>query len=107
MTGIESLSRIHDLTFVDNIKEMTECFVSQINPLKVILFGSFADGSYTEDSDYDFFLVLDYDKVTLVELGSFISELEDALGKHVDFAYDSASEEFKAIIRDDMRLVYG
>ena len=58
MTGIESLSRIHDLTFVDNIKEMTECFVSQINPLKVILFGSFADGSYTEDSDYDFYIVV-------------------------------------------------
>ena len=58
MTGIESLSRIHDLAFVDNIKEMTECFVSQINPLKVILFGSFADGSYTDDSDYDFYIVV-------------------------------------------------
>lgn len=58
MTGIESLSRIRDLTFVDNIKEMTECIVSQINPLKVILFGSFADGSYTEDSDYDFYIVV-------------------------------------------------
>ena len=58
MTVIESLSRIHDLAFVDNIKEMTECFVSQINPLKVILFGSFADGSYTDDSDYDFYIVV-------------------------------------------------
>ena len=58
MTGIESLSRIQDLAFVDNIMELTECFVSQIDPLKVILFGSFADGSYTEDSDYDFYIVV-------------------------------------------------
>lgn len=28
MTGIESLARIQDRTYVDNIKEMTEYFVS-------------------------------------------------------------------------------
>lgn len=59
MTGIESLSRIKDTDFVDNIKEMTDYFVSQVDPLKVILFGSFADGTYTEESDYDFYLVID------------------------------------------------
>lgn len=58
MTGIESLARIQDRTYVDNIKEMTECFVSQLDPLKVILFGSFADGSYTDESDYDFYIVV-------------------------------------------------
>ena len=58
MTGIESLMRIQDRASVDNIKEMTECFVSQLDPLKVILFGSFADGSYTDESDYDFYIVV-------------------------------------------------
>lgn len=29
-----------------------------LDPLKVILFGSFADGSYTEGSDYDFYIVV-------------------------------------------------
>lgn len=59
MTGIESLSNIRDAASVDNIKEMTQCFVSQVNPLKVILFGSFANGTYTDDSDYDFYLVIE------------------------------------------------
>ena len=59
MTGIESLSHITDSETMDNIKEITKCFVSQVNPLKVILFGSFADGTYTDESDYDFYLVIE------------------------------------------------
>ncbi|MBQ8918731.1 MAG: nucleotidyltransferase domain-containing protein [Acidaminococcaceae bacterium] len=58
MTGIESLSKIKDSEYIDNIKEMTQCFVSQIKPLKVILFGSFANGTYTDESDYDFYIVI-------------------------------------------------
>lgn len=59
MTGIESLSRITDHDAVSNIREMTDCFVSQVDPLKIILFGSYANGTYTEDSDFDFYLVID------------------------------------------------
>ncbi len=59
MRGIESLSHIRDADSVDNIQEMTRCFVSQVTPLKVILFGSFANGTYTDESDYDFYLVID------------------------------------------------
>ena len=59
MTGIESLSRIKDIDYVDNIRKMTEYFVLQVDPLKVILFGSFANGTYTDESDYDFYLVID------------------------------------------------
>ena len=59
MTDITSLSRISDQDSIDNIREMTSCFVQNLDPLKVILFGSFADGSYTDDSDYDFYIVVD------------------------------------------------
>jgi len=59
VTGIESLSRITDHDAVSNIREMTDCFVSQVDPLKIILFGSYANGTYTEDSDFDFYLVID------------------------------------------------
>ena len=58
MTGIENLARICDQASVANILQITDRFVSQINPLKVILFGSFADGTYTEDSDYDFYIIV-------------------------------------------------
>lgn len=59
MTGIESLSHITDRETIENIREITKCFVSQVNPLKVILFGSFAAGTYTDESDYDFYLVIE------------------------------------------------
>ena len=59
MSGIDDLSLIRDHEFADNIRELTRCFVSHVNPLKVILFGSFANGTYTDDSDYDFYLVID------------------------------------------------
>ena len=58
MTGIESLAQIRDKDSVANIRQITDRFVSQISPLKVILFGSFADGTYTEDSYYYFYIVV-------------------------------------------------
>lgn len=59
MIGIENLSRIKDSDYVENIREMTKSFVSNVAPLKVILFGSFANGTYSDESDYDFYLVID------------------------------------------------
>ena len=62
MTGTEKLAHIKDREAVENIRELTRCFVSQVKPLKVILFGSFANGSYTDESDYDFYLVIEDDR---------------------------------------------
>ena len=59
MKGVEGLSCIRDRKISDNILEMTERFVSDVRPLKVILFGSFADGTYSDESDYDFYLVIE------------------------------------------------
>lgn len=53
---------IRDDEAVANIREVTRCFVRHVNPLKVYLFGSFADGSYTDDSDYDFYIVVENDR---------------------------------------------
>ena len=59
MTGIDSLTCIRDHDALDNIQEITRCFISQVNPLKVILFGSFANGTYTDQSDFDFYIVIE------------------------------------------------
>ena len=59
---ISILDRIEDRETVENIQELAREFVSKIAPLKIVLFGSFAKGSYTEDSDYDFYLVVDDDR---------------------------------------------
>ena len=40
------------------IAEMTDRLVKVLNPERVYLFGSFADGSYSDGSDYDFYIVV-------------------------------------------------
>ncbi|MDR2693640.1 MAG: nucleotidyltransferase domain-containing protein [Chitinispirillales bacterium] len=44
------------------VEEMTERF-KELNPYKVILFGSYANGSPTDDSDIDVAVILDSDEI--------------------------------------------
>ena len=53
------LDQVKDKDSARNIEEITRRFVDQLSPVKVFLFGSFADGSYTNQSDYDFYIVVD------------------------------------------------
>ena len=59
VVGMEALTRIADQEAADNIHEIVKCFVAHIDPLMVILFGSFADGTYTDESDFDFYIVVE------------------------------------------------
>ncbi len=59
VTGIESKAPMWDAESARNIQEITQCIVARVKPLKVILFGSFASGTYTDESDYDFYIVVD------------------------------------------------
>lgn len=52
------LDQVKDRAYAQNIEEITRCFVKQLSPIKIFLFGSFADGSYTDQSDYDFYIVV-------------------------------------------------
>jgi predicted nucleotidyltransferase len=38
-------------------------FIKQLSPIRIYLFDSFADGTNTDDSDFDFYIVVD-DKIT-------------------------------------------
>ena len=49
--GMVELSKINEF-----VQEVAEKF----NPEKVVLFGSYADGSATEDSDVDLFVMMNY-----------------------------------------------
>ena len=55
----QALTKIQDQMSVETIGLMTQRFVERLKPEKVYLFGSFADGTYTDDSDYDFYIVVD------------------------------------------------
>lgn len=40
------------------INELKDCMVRELSPLRIYLFGSFAEGKQQEDSDYDFYIVV-------------------------------------------------
>ena len=43
---------------IEKIEELKEQFISQLKPLKIYLFGSFANGTYTEESDFAFYIIV-------------------------------------------------
>ena len=43
---------------VNEIEELKEQFINQLMPLKIYLIGSFANGTYTEESDFDFYIIV-------------------------------------------------
>lgn len=43
---------------IEEIEELKEQFISQLKPLKIYLFGSFVNGTYTEESDFDFYIIV-------------------------------------------------
>lgn len=49
---------INDKEASQNIEEITRAIVEKVAPVKIFLFGSFALGTNTEDSDYDFYIVV-------------------------------------------------
>ena len=59
MIGIEGVNGIEDKGSAENIRDIVGEIVTKVKPLKVILFGSFAKGAYTDESDYDFYLVVE------------------------------------------------
>lgn len=43
---------------MNEIEELKDSFVKDLVPLKIYLFGSFAEGKQGEDSDYDFYIIV-------------------------------------------------
>lgn len=44
------------------MSEIVDCIVRKYHPEKVILFGSYASGAHTKNSDIDLFIILNADK---------------------------------------------
>lgn len=63
-------ARMKKILLDEEITAITDRIIKQLSPLRIYLFGSFADGSFKEDSDYDFYIVVDdrnsdwYDQTT-------------------------------------------
>ena len=89
----------------DAITGIKEQILNTVDASKIYLFGSYARGTQTSQSDYDFFV----DKGRINGLGyiSFIQELEDNLHAHVDvvtFISDSSTYLKEAIDKEGVEI---
>ena len=50
------------------INQIKEKFISKLSPVKIYLFGSFANGTANDDSDFDFYIIVNDDAQNLVDL---------------------------------------
>lgn len=91
---------------INEIKTITEPIAKTYDIDKVWLFGSYARGEQTEESDIDF--RIDRGNVCSgIQLGLFYADLEDALNTKIDVVTtQSLSDEFLEKIGRDEVLIY-
>jgi predicted nucleotidyltransferase len=53
---------------LSEIEDLKNQFVKNLSPIKIYLFGSFANGTNTENSDYDFYIVVNDNVTDLAEM---------------------------------------
>ena len=53
---------------INEIDELKNCFVKDLLPRRIYLFGSFAEGKQNADSDFDFYIVVDDSQRDMLEL---------------------------------------
>ena len=52
----------------EDIENLKNLFLKELNPIAVYLFGSYAEGRETDDSDYDFYIVVDDSESDMLRL---------------------------------------
>jgi predicted nucleotidyltransferase len=73
---------------------------------RVYLFGSRARGDNRDDSDYDFCIVIPK-SFTLLNIGSFLYDLKEALNADVDLVWeDNLRPDMMEEVSRDRRLVF-
>ncbi len=53
---------------MNEIEELKQKFIEKLTPKKIYLFGSYAEGKQKEDSDFDFYIVVDDEAANVREL---------------------------------------
>ncbi len=72
---------------------------------RISLFGSYARGDMTEESDID--LLIDKGSIKGLEFAALLCDLEEALGKHVDLiSMRGANPDFISAVKKDEVLIY-
>ena len=80
--------------------------LKQYSPIKIAVFGSFARGDDTPESDID--ILVDFNKrVTFLELVGIEIELSELIGKKVELISERAiNPKIKKYIENDLQIIY-
>ena len=55
---------------INELNELKESFINSLTPLKIYLFGSFVERKQSEDSDFDFYILVNDNKKDMIKLTS-------------------------------------
>ena len=90
---------------IDEIKEIVTILAARYGADRIYLFGSYARGDASKDSDID--LRIDKGAIRGLQLGGLAADLENALGIPVDLVpTGSLDSKFLNSISDDEVLLY-
>ena len=90
---------------VEEIKAIVAALAAQYGADRVYLFGSYARGDASSDSDID--LRIDKGSIRGLQMGGLAADLEDAFGMSVDLVpTGSLDSKFLQSISDDEVLLY-
>ena len=101
-------SRYYVMTTEEMTQTIAEYFKTQ-PVLRAWLFGSFARGEETEDSDVDILFVPDYSgkPFTLFTQGGMYMDLRELLGREVDLVVEGSLRPYAAASAErDKRIIY-
>jgi len=90
---------------IDEIREKSKQVFMMYPVNKVALFGSYAKGLQTEDSDID--LVIKESDVGILTVSNIKQKLSSMLARNVDLvSEDDLSEVFRFLIKDEEVIIY-
>ena len=94
------------MTDISEIKKQLQPIAVQYGLRKVFLFGSYAKGTQTGESDVDL-LIEKGAPLSLLQLSGFLQDASEALGMDVDVVTTTGIEEsFRETIRETEVLIY-
>ena len=94
------------MTTAQMTQQIAEYFKTQ-PVLKAWLFGSFARGEETPESDVDILIVLDHSKPMGLQFFGMYEDLKELLGRPVDLVVDRSLAPFaRESVERDKKLIY-
>jgi predicted nucleotidyltransferase len=96
--AVKSLKRAYGIDFVQTAKPEDKILATDPDALSIALYGSYASGSFDEESDIDFLIITPSKKELYIKV---IRELEDQLDKEVNLAIFKLSEWRKLAREED------